>query len=84
MFLLINLDVLCDFKAVSPSFSAAAEDDDVMIVDSDEEEVVSSSSAATAATKRKHPDSEAGETLTKRPRTDQSGADDNDDIIALD
>ncbi|XP_037539233.1 SUMO-activating enzyme subunit 2 [Nematolebias whitei] len=70
--------------STSSKVSAAAEDDDVMIVDSDDEELVSSSSAATAATKRKHPDSEPGETSTKRPRTDQSGANDDDDIIALD
>ncbi|XP_013867673.1 SUMO-activating enzyme subunit 2 [Austrofundulus limnaeus] len=73
-----------DSAQPSTSSKAAAEDDDVMIVESDEEEVASSSSTATTGTKRKHPDSETGESSMKRPRTDQSGAADDDDIIALD
>lgn len=83
-----------DSAQPSTSSKAPAGDDDIMIVDSDEEEGAPSSSAAAAAatsgSKRKHPDTETGETSTKRPRTDQSSAaaaptdNDDDDIIALD
>ncbi|XP_004564679.1 SUMO-activating enzyme subunit 2 [Maylandia zebra] len=78
-----------DSAQPSTSSKAPSEDDDIMIVDSDEEDGAASSSAAAAATggtKRKHSDAETGETSTKRPRTDQSAGDNNDDddIIALD
>ncbi|XP_041853499.1 SUMO-activating enzyme subunit 2 [Melanotaenia boesemani] len=79
-----------DSAQPSTSSKAPSEDDDIMIVDSDEEEGASSSStAATSGTKRKHPDSETGETSTKRPRMDQSSGaaaadNDSDDIITLD
>ncbi|XP_061577138.1 SUMO-activating enzyme subunit 2 [Cololabis saira] len=80
-----------DSAQPSTSSKAPAEDDDVMLVDSDEEESGSSSSAAVViGSKRKHADTETGETSTKRLRTDPSSADataadnDDDDIIALD
>lgn len=72
--------------------SAPAEDNDIMIIESDEEEGLSNRSSATVSsgTKRKHSDAEAGETSTKRPRTEKASAaaaptdNDDDDIIALD
>ncbi|XP_008309250.1 SUMO-activating enzyme subunit 2 [Cynoglossus semilaevis] len=73
------------------SKASANDDDDIMIVDSDEEEGASSGSAgASSGVKRKHSDTETGETSSKRPRTGISSAtettadEDDDDIIALD
>lgn len=75
-----------DTAQPSTSSKALADDDDIMIVDSDDEGAASSSTAETPTRqKRKHPDAETGETSAKRPRTNQTAAEeDDDDIIALD
>ncbi|XP_039989745.1 SUMO-activating enzyme subunit 2 [Xiphias gladius] len=81
-----------DSAQPSTSSKAPAEDNDIMIIESDEEEGLSNRSSATVSsgTKRKHSDAEAGETSTKRPRTEKASAaaaptdNDDDDIIALD
>lgn len=83
--------VSCVTHGVLPHAASANDDDDIMIVDSDEEEGASSGSAgASSGVKRKHSDTETGETSSKRPRTGISSAaettadEDDDDIIALD
>ncbi|KAJ0041684.1 hypothetical protein NL108_008488, partial [Boleophthalmus pectinirostris] len=75
-----------DSAQPSTSSKAPADDDDIMIVDSDDDEGAASSSAADTPSshKRKHSDAETGETSAKRPRTDQTAEEDDDDIIALD
>ncbi|XP_072291303.1 SUMO-activating enzyme subunit 2 [Eucyclogobius newberryi] len=75
-----------DSAQPSTSSKAPADDDDLMIVDSDDEEAASSLATGTPGShKRKHSDAETGETSAKRPRTDQTTAeDDDDDIITLD
>lgn len=74
-----------DAAQPSTSSKAIADDDDIMIVDSDDEGAASSSTAETPTRqKRKHSDAETGETSAKRPRTNQTTAEDDDDVIALD
>lgn len=75
-----------DSAQPSTSSRAPADDDDIMIVDSDDEGPASSSTTDTPTRhKRKHPEAEVGETSAKRPRTNQTAAEeDDDDIIALD
>ncbi|KAK7891966.1 hypothetical protein WMY93_023929 [Mugilogobius chulae] len=74
-----------DSAQPSTSSKAPADDDDIMIVDSDDETVSSSATETPGSHKRKHSDAETGETSAKRPRTDQTTAEeDDDDIIALD
>lgn len=75
-----------DSAQPSTSSRAPADDDDIMIVESDDEGAASSSAADTPSRhKRKLPEAELGETSAKRPRTNQTAAEeDDDDIIALD
>lgn len=74
-----------DSAQPSTSSRAPADDDDIMIVDSDEEAASSSTTDTPNRHKRKHPETETGETSAKRSRTNQTAAEeDDDDIIALD